>query len=238
MFIIIDGIDGSGKSTIIHNWTAYLHSQNKKIFVLKEYWSKFHTHPTLDDIKDYDVIISAEPTSVWVGSAIREELIKKGNTYPARTIAEAYALDRFVLYQRLLIPYLNLNKIVIQDRGVTTSLCYQPIQGHDLSIDDVASIEGNALALNHSPDHLVIADVPAEIALNRLSDRTDKQDTAIFEKLDFLQKARAKFTDENYLQYFKKHGTQVHTLDTNQKIDIMKETTVELLKTILLSTSS
>ncbi|MEK7644138.1 MAG: hypothetical protein AAB390_02440 [Patescibacteria group bacterium] len=233
MFIIIDGIDGSGKSTIINNWTTYLRSQNKKIFILKDYWREFHTHPTFAEIEKYDVVISAEPTNVWTGLAIREELIKNGNDYPAETIAEAYALDRFMLYRRLIIPYLNLGKIVIQDRGVSTSLCYQPIQSQNLSMDDVAVIEGNALALKHAPDHLVIADVPAEIALARLDERTDKQDTAIFEKLDFLQKARTKFTDENYLSYFKKQGTKIHILDTNEKVDIMESIAVRLLEEML-----
>lgn len=233
MFIIIDGIDGSGKSTIINNWTAYLRSLGKKIFILKDYWREFHTHPTFADIQDYDVVISAEPTNVWTGQAIREELIKNGNDYSAQTIAEAYALDRLILYRRLIIPYLALGKIVIQDRGVSTSLCYQPIQSPDLTIDKVAAIAGNELALAHAPDHLVIADVSAEIALARLAERAHKLDTAIFEKADFLRQARAGFVDENYLQYFKNQGTKIHILNTDQKVDIMKGIAVELLKTML-----
>ena len=37
-FIIIDGLDGSGKSLIVNGLADYLKKKGKKVFELKEFW--------------------------------------------------------------------------------------------------------------------------------------------------------------------------------------------------------
>jgi dTMP kinase len=233
MFIIIDGIDGSGKGTIIKEWKNYFESQNKKIFDLKEFWLQNNRHPEFSEIKDFDVLSSAEPTYVWTGKAIREEMIKNGNDYSAKSIANAYALDRLVLYKRLIVPFLKLNKTVIQDRSLSTSLCYQPLQDGSITIEEVADIEGNRFALENAPDYLIIADLKAEEAMKRLGDRIGKKDDAIFEKKEFLLKAREVFLSEKFQNYFTQNKTQIKIFNSNQKLDIMKEESIKLLLTLI-----
>jgi len=232
-FIIIDGIDGSGKSTIINTWANVLQTQGKKIFHLKNYWLEHHTHPSSDEIIDYDVIISAEPTHVWIGSAIRNELIQNDRNYSAYAIADAFALDRLILYKRLILPLREAGKIIIQDRSVSTSLCYQSIQKNPLTQEEIARREGNAFALSHAPDHFIIADVSIENALMRLGERSNKQDNAIFEKKDFLEKARTIFLDKTFQNYFTQHNANVHILDCNPSIDIVSKNATKLLFELL-----
>jgi thymidylate kinase len=234
MFIIIDGIDGSGKSTTIDAWTEYLINQGKKVFNLKTYWQEKKEHPSAADLADYEVIISSEPTLVWFGAAIRGEMIKHGSDYSPLAIANAYALDRLVLYKRVLLPLREQGKIIIQDRGVSTSLCYQPLQENGgLTMDMVAKIEGNAFALEHAPDHLVITDVTIENSINRLGGRTEKQDNAIFEKAAFLEKARTRFLDPEYQKHFTTRGTKIHVLNGNENIDIMRRDGIDFLKKLI-----
>lgn len=232
-FIIIDGIDGSGKSTILDFWVEHLKGQGKKIFVLKEYWKEYHKHPLPEELLEYDVIVSAEPTYVWTGAAIREELIRNGADYSPRAMAEAYALDRLVLYKRLLLPLKKRGKIIIQDRGVSTSLCYQSVQEQGLLQTEIASIEGNAFALLHAPDELVLVHVSIEEALCRIANRYDKKDDAVFEKENFLKKAQDCFLSEKYQEYFKQRGTKIHLLNSGFSLDIMKAKSEELLQTLL-----
>jgi thymidylate kinase len=75
--IMIDGIDGSGKTTITQYWKEYLESQGKKVFDLKSYWKAHDRHPTFEEIKDYDVLLSAEMSYTVIGKVLREELINK-----------------------------------------------------------------------------------------------------------------------------------------------------------------
>lgn len=213
-FIMLDGIDGSGKSTIISAWKDTLASQGKSVFELKSYWREHNAHPPFELLMEYDVIVSAEPTYVGVGSAIRTEMITHGSAYTATATAQAYALDRLILYTKLLVPLRAAGKCIIQDRGVSTSLCYQPIQGN-ITMEEVAAIEGNTYCLSHAPDVLVLAHIEPAAAIARLGARTEKDDNSFFEQASFLQSAHAVFHSDSYQSLFSDRGTQIQILDTS-----------------------
>jgi len=216
-FIIIDGLDGSGKSLIVNGIAEHLKAQGKKVFELKEFWKTSHLLPEPGELNEYDVIISAEPTYSMVGVAIREEIIRNNDrTYSALATATAFSLDRLVLYKRLVIPLLEKGKTIIQDRSVTTSIVYQPIQAEPLSLGKVLGLEGNKLALEHRPDLLIITDVKAEVCAQRLSARDDKKDNAIFENLTFQKKAYKRFKSKWFRKLFEEKGSKVVYLDADK----------------------
>ena len=100
-------------------------------------------------------------------------------------------------------------------------------------MESVANLEGNKLALEHRPDHLVIASIPIEAAAARLGGRGEKNDNAIFESDDFLKKSHKVYHSEEYFAYFKEKGSQVHLLNTEGNIDIMTKNAKELLSSLL-----
>lgn len=230
---MVDGIEGSGKSTILEAWKQCLADEGRTLFDLKDYWKEHGKHPEFSEIKSYDFILASEPSYVGVGKVIREELIKNGTSYPGRAIAEAYSLDRLIIYNKIVIPALREGKSIIQDRGVSTSLCYQPLTDPSISADWLSSLSGNALALEHRPDHLILLEIDPERATNRLAQRLNKQDDAIFEKLDFQRKIAKVFASPEYQQFFTARGTQVHNLPAEDELAIMKERALALLKKIL-----
>lgn len=230
---MIDGVDGSGKGTAVDAWKDYLTAQGNAIFDLPKYWLENKHYPELSEMKACDFIFSCEPTRTGVGKVIREEMIKTGNDYPAQAIAEAYSLDRLVLYKKIILPMLADGRCVIQDRGVCTSLCYQSVQNPELTFDHLSKLTGNKLALENRPDHLILMDLSAQEAINRLNLRTEKKDNAIFEKISFITKAADCFRSESYQKLFSDRGTQIHYLSAEQKIDIMREEAIKLLKNIL-----
>lgn len=230
---MIDGIDGSGKTTITQYWKEYLESQGKKVFDLKSYWKAHDRHPTFEEIKDYDVLLSAEMSYTGIGKVLREELINKASNYPALAIAEAYALDRLIIYTKLLIPFLHSGKLVISDRGVSTSLAYQRSMSPELTFEVLSGIPGNALALQYAPDHLVIVQINPEVALARLTGRADKNDAAIFEHLDVMKRNMSAFNAPEYRAFFTQRGTQMHELaGEGNSADIQKKS-IEFLKSLL-----
>jgi dTMP kinase len=233
MLIILDGIDGCGKDTVLNTWKDYLTSEGNAVFDLKKYWLEKGCYPELSEIRAYDFIFSAEPTYIGAGKIIREELIKSNTTYPAETVAEAFSLDRMVLYKRIITPLLNEGKIIINNRGISTSLAYQYIQNPELTIEKLSSLSGNRLALEYRPDHLILLHLKPETAMERLAKRTEKQDDSIFEKLDFLKKLDARFNSQEYQKIFTDRDTQIHTLSTEENIDIMKTNAIELLQKLI-----
>ncbi len=234
MFVVIDGIDGSGKDTILDAWVEHLIAQGKKVLNLKTWWAHQHAHPQPEDLQDCDVLISTEPTFTWVGAAIRFEMIKKGRSYSPRAISKAYALDRLILYKRVILPALQRGATILQSRSVSSSLAYQTAMGDPpLTPEFVAGIEGNAFALQHAPDHLFICDLPVPEALKRLGGRVEKQDEAIFEKKEMLEKLRVNFKSEWYQKLFKNKGTNIHYFPTDCDIDTMKQESLKWLMTTL-----
>lgn len=229
-FIIIDGLDGSGKSLIVNGLAEHLKAKGKKVFELKEFWKTSHSLPEPEELESYDVIISAEPTYSMVGVAIREEIIKKNQRdYSALATATAFSLDRLVLYKRLIIPLLEGGKTIIQDRSVTTSIVYQPIQAEPLSLGKVLGLEGNKLALEYRPDLLIITDVRAEVCIERLGGREHKKDNAIFENLAFQKKAYKRFKSKWFRKLFEERGSKVAYLDANKSKEEVVNNAIKLL---------
>lgn len=233
MFIMLDGIDGSGKSTILQAWKDDVAAQGNGIFDLKQYWQTNGKYPELSEMRAYDFIFSCEPTYAGVGKVIRDELVRSGTDYPALAVAEAFSLDRLVLYKQIIIPLLAEGKCIIQDRGVSSSLAYQTTQSSEITFDILTKLPGNALALEQRPDYLILADLPASEAIKRLGGRLDKQDDAIFERLDFLERLEKQFKSDEFQNLFTERGTNIKQLPTDVDIAIMKEQAVILLRRLL-----
>ncbi len=233
MFIIVDSIDGGGKSTIIDTWKEALAKQGNPVFDLKKYMQETDHYPELSELNGYDFIFSAEPTYVGIGAVIRQELIKNGTSYPVEAIAEAYALDRLILYTKLHIPLLKAGKCIIQDRSITTSLAYQSLADPKFTMKKICALPGNKLALKYRPDYLVLVKIDPQEAAQRLNKRTGKKDDVIFENLPFLKRSAKQFFSSELKTIFTKRGTKVINLNGNQKIDIMKQEANKLLSKIL-----
>lgn len=234
---MVDGIDGSGKGTIIKIWKEHLINTGHKVFDLKKYWQNTGRYPDIKKIESYDFIFSCEPTYTGIGNVIRQELIKNGTNYPPKAIAEAFSIDRLVLYTKIIIPMLKAGKHIIQDRGISSSLAYQTLQHKELTYDIISNLTGNKIALEYNPDHLVLADLPPEEAIKRLDTRLEKNDNVIFEKLDFLKKLHMKYHSTEFQNLFINRNTKINRLSTNVKIDIMKKEAKKLLINLLKKTN-
>ena len=117
-FIVIEGLDGSGKTT-------------QAAFLAKQ----------LSDT--YPVHLTAEPSRGKIGTFIREGCLYENIRLPTEAEALLFAADRIEHMQNELKPALDEGKLVICDRYVYSSLAYQGSAG--LSLDWIKAI--NALAL-------------------------------------------------------------------------------------------
>ncbi|MBS3176518.1 hypothetical protein J4457_04745 [Candidatus Woesearchaeota archaeon] len=211
-FVMIDGLDGSGKGTALDalkEWTENI--LKKKVLDLRIYWKEHNTYP--ESIEQYDVIISAEPTYLGIGKKIREEMIVKNQKkYSPEQIAEAFAADRDFLYKEVIIPALKKGKWIFQERGIVTSIVYQPLQG--ITLEKVKSLPGNKQALNNAPNVLIVTKIRPEATMQRLAERT-KQDNAMFENLEFQKKLEGIYESAWLKELFEQHGSEVVYLDTN-----------------------
>lgn len=230
MFVMIDGIDGSGKRTIVEAMVNHLAHQGKQVFEIGE-WSKVHhALPSIDDMKQAEVIVGVEPSYAWIGSAIREEMVKNGRGYSSAEIASAFSLDRLTLYRRCYIPLLERGATIIAERGVSSSIVYQPAADPSILVEEILALNGNALAMKHAPTHLVIASVDPQIAMQRLAGRSEKNDDAVFEKESFLRVLDERYKSDWFKKLFTDQGSHLHYLDAAQSINDVRSSAINLLQ--------
>ncbi len=236
LHIVIEGIDGSGKSTVSRACEAWAEERGASFFNVIEFSEREHRLPSLEEVGDATGLLTAEPTFCWIGKAIRDEIIAKHEgdalpRYDGWETAHAFAADRLVQFRRLIIPFLQNHpeRIVIQDRSLASSLAYQPLQDTSLSTERLLELPGNRQTIEFYPNLLLLIRTEAAAAMSRLEARTDKQDEVIFEEKDFQTKLVQRFLSDEVLGPFKQAGSKIGEVDGNRSIDEVSGAVKDLL---------
>ena len=163
LFIVLDGIDGSGTTTHSKLLYGFLESMGFKVHLTKE------------------------PSDSEIGQLIRKNL--KNQDIPPTTDALMFAADRDLNYRIEIKEYLSKGFIVISDRYVESSIVYQSIQSDEMSIDWVKIINKFA----GKADLTIILDIDPQISLARKPTSFEKFENDTFlNKVRNLYLVRAK----------------------------------------------
>ena len=193
---------------------------------------KLDRPPMFDELPEMDVLFSFEPSRTWVGAAIRQELSQTEHPYGCAEVAQAFSLDRQIQYRKLNLPALAAGKIIIQDRSVSSSLVYQPLMPNALSLDQVAALPGNAFAIEHAPNHLILTSLPVDTIVERIKSRTDDS-KGVWQDIELLRRADQEYRSEWFRELFESHGTELHSLDTGKSIEESRANAVTIIESIL-----
>jgi len=117
-FIVIEGLDGSGKTT------------QARLLVKKLQ-------------RSHNAVYTTEPSVGKIGSFIRERCLYGEKRLDSSVEALLFAADRVEHIQNEVVPALNEGKLVVSDRYVYSSLAYQGSAG--LNIDWINVINKHAL---------------------------------------------------------------------------------------------
>jgi dTMP kinase len=138
VFICIEGLDASGKTTHAHQLVRNLQR------------------------KEFDAVYTTEPSRGEIGRFIRTYILQRKKRVPSVVETLLFAVDRVDHVEKEIKPALENGKIVISDRYVYSSLAYQGAAGLDLKwIEEI-----NRLAL--PPDLAIYIDVPPEVVVKRI----------------------------------------------------------------------
>ena len=235
MLSVLEGIDGCGKGMVARFMIETLQQSKGPVFDVVHFAKEHKRLPAFEEFKNHTLLLTGEPTYAWVGSAIREEMIKNTRSalYSPYTVAEAFAMDRLVHYKRIVLPALEAGCTVVQERGVGSSLAYQSLTAPDLTMDVIAALEGNAFQLAHPPDVLMVLNLSADLAVKRLSLRTDKKDDSIYEKRDFLERLAKNYASGQFRAFFENNHTRIVDFSTADELGIMKENAERLTLQLL-----
>ena len=171
-FIVLEGIDGCGKTTQINELSKWL----PKSGLIK---------------KNTTLIKTREPGGSSLGREIREMILNTNKSNPPSILTELllYSADRAEHISKIILPALERGNWVISDRFSGSTLAYQGF-GREINIDIIKKLE-NIVCQNISPDLTFFLDISPEESIlrrkNKIADRIES------EGLEFLKKVNNGF---------------------------------------------
>jgi dTMP kinase len=166
-FIVLDGPDGSGKSTQVTMLAEYLKTQ------------------------DIAPAVFRDPGSTTIGEKIRDILLDaKNNLMGDRTELLLYMASRAQLWQERIAPAMKEKKCVLLDRWLSSTCAYQGFAG-GLGIGKIIDIAEHSLQKTW-PDLTIILDVDLRTARARIKRNFDRME---LKNAAYHKKVRAGFLE-------------------------------------------
>ena len=159
-YLAFEGIDGSGKSSLIKRLSAVLSNQQIENKIVRE------------------------PGGTKVGEGVRELLLSHDYKVDALTEALLFCSQRSQLIAEVIKPEVNKGIKILSDRSAYSSVAYQGV-GRGLGYETIYQL--NDIAVNSFwPEKVVLLDIDPKISLSRqkVADRIGS------DKVDFFNKVR------------------------------------------------
>jgi dTMP kinase len=166
ILVAIEGIDGSGKTTLAQSVNTTLTQRG------------------------FDTVLTKEPGDSALGKQIRE--IVQTQTMPIAEKAEflLFAADRAQHFEELIFPAFEKNKLIISDRLADSSIAYQGY-GRGLYLKALKTMNNWAMWGLH-PHITFFVRVPVDVALERCKKRSS---LSAFEQKEFLERVACGFEE-------------------------------------------
>ncbi len=163
MFVVIEGIEGSGKSTLHKGLVERLSMEGR------------------------DVVVTREPGGTATGDAIRSIFLDRTLTIDPLTETFLVNAARAQHVAEVIRPALDANRLVLCDRFTDSTLAYQGY-GRGLDLASLQRLCDEATG-GVTADLVLLIDLPIEVARTRMQarsyvlDRIESQDAAFHERV-------------------------------------------------------
>jgi dTMP kinase len=194
MFITLEGVEGSGKTTQLPLLAEYLQGQG------------------------YDVLTSREPGGTPVGDQIRRVLLDLMNTSMLpRTEILLFQASRAQLVEEVIKPHLARGGIILCDRYADSTLAYQ---GYGCQVVDLELLRRvvHFATSGLKPDLTLFLDVDVEMGLRRRSKDGDLNRLDVY-RLEFYQRVRL-----GYQELIRLEPQRWVVVDASQTLEVVQET--------------
>ena len=168
-FIVIEGIDGCGKTTQINEISKWL--PNSGLIA-----------------KNSKLITTREPGGSFLGEKIRNLILENNQKDKPSSLSELllYSADRAEHVYKVISPALKNNHWVLSDRFSDSTLAYQGY-GRDINLNIIKSLELIACQ-GESPDLTIFLDISPEESMfrrrNKIPDRIESEGLKFLEKVN------------------------------------------------------
>lgn len=204
LFVVLEGIDGSGTTTQAERLSAHLRAERRLVHMTRE------------------------PSTGPIGAQIRLVLTQRialPTTHQAEVMALLFAADRLDHVASEIEPHLRDGYVVLSDRYDLSSLAYQSITtGEDRTPGDVVAWIRACNRFARRPDVTLVLDVPPDVAAARRRARGGAAE--IFDDADLQARLAAAYLRAEELV----PGDRVLHIDGSPGPDAVASAIIEALK--------
>ena len=170
LFLSLDGLDGTGKSTQMRMLVDWLRAQG------------------------HDVVACVDPGGTALGAELRDILLShRDKTVTPAPACEAllFMASRAQLIAEVIRPALDAGRIVVSDRFLLATVVYQGYAG-SLSPDLLWQV-GQLATSGLEPDLTIVLDLPVEVAQKRRGRPADRMESR---PMEYHERVRQGFLTE------------------------------------------
>ena len=206
IYIVLEGIDGSGKTTQVERLSKHYKNLGKK------------------------VVVTREPRkSGLIGDLVHKVLLGE-EKLPAVALQYLFSADRASHHAELVEPSLKKGQVVISDRCFWSAIVYGILDKtggkYDKSVADQLLISQSILSMYHQfivPDYTFLLKIPLKESLKRLSYKKEKKE--IYEDKNKITKV---LTGYDYLA--KRFPKEITEINGNQSVEKVTEEMINKIK--------
>jgi len=164
--ITIEGIGGSGKTTLVSSISRWL------------------------EARGIAAVVTREPGGTVAGNSIRQLVLDASKSLSPWAEVLLFEADRAETYSKVIRPALRAGKVVLSDRNLYGTIAYQGF-GRGLDVAEIARVSTIVMG-DAYPDLIVVLDLDPQLAWQRLS-QIREGDRFDLEGLAFQQRVREGF---------------------------------------------
>jgi len=209
-FVVVEGIDGSGSTTLVADLASHFRAQNRPV------------HAT------------CEPSTGPFGTMIRQILSRHlvvpgrdGTSFGWATMALLFAADRLDHLEGEIVPHLRAGELVLSDRYDLSSLAYQSATARPGASGRAADPVAWIRELNRQarrPDLTLVLDVRPDVAAERRNSRGGNPE--LYENLELQRRLAALYADAEKLV----PGDRVIHVDANEPLATVIARSIEAIE--------
>jgi len=197
LFITVEGIDGAGKTTHLAWLRDYFEARERK------------------------VVTTREPGGTALGESLRTLLLRSERPAHPETEAMLMFAARREHLERVILPALRDEKVVLCDRFTDATFAYQGY-GSGVGLERLAVLEA---WVQHGlqPDLTFFFDVPITVGQQRMGTERER-DRFERERADFFERVRA-----GYLERAARFPERIHVIDSTPTIDVVRKSLEDVI---------
>lgn len=206
LYVTLEGIDGSGKTTQTEKLSEYFRSKGK------------------------EVVQTREPRKEGIVGDIVQKVLKGEVKMSSVGLQYLFSTDRVLHHEDVILPALKAGKIVISDRCFWSAIVYGILDRtggkYDLKSADFMLMANSILSMYHQfmvPDYTFYLKIPLATSVKRISQKDDVKE--IYEDKEKLKKVI-----EGYDWLSKKFKNEITVVDGNKSVEVVTKEIVSKIK--------